>query len=185
MRSNVLFFGVALVLVSLLAGCTNSVVCNKPYIQVGSACCLDANDNSICDSDEPSTTTTTVTTTTTTTRSTTTTSTTTTSRPTTTTSTTTSTTTTTKPVSPYLSSCGQPFCIYMDHVKNTCAAYDVIRQVCADAKSYVLCNNLSMVYNCSKESYCFESITGAGCKQKQGGSVPNNMAPNYKGVDTE
>lgn len=27
-------------------------VCNKPYIQVGSDCCLDENDNSICDTDE-------------------------------------------------------------------------------------------------------------------------------------
>ena len=27
--------------------------CNQPYIQVGSQCCLDQNDNKICDSDEP------------------------------------------------------------------------------------------------------------------------------------
>jgi len=29
-----------------------AVVCNKPYIQVGTDCCLDKDDNSICDSDE-------------------------------------------------------------------------------------------------------------------------------------
>lgn len=29
-----------------------AVVCNKPYIQVGTVCCLDENDNAICDRDE-------------------------------------------------------------------------------------------------------------------------------------
>jgi len=40
----------------LISGCngvtTNAVVCNKPYILVGSSCCLDADDNNICDKDE-------------------------------------------------------------------------------------------------------------------------------------
>ena len=37
----------------ILAGCqTGEVVCNKPYIKVGTSCCLDQNDNNICDSDE-------------------------------------------------------------------------------------------------------------------------------------
>ncbi len=31
---------------------TQQVTCNKPYILVGTSCCLDQNDNSICDSDE-------------------------------------------------------------------------------------------------------------------------------------
>jgi len=31
---------------------TNKVVCNEPYILVGTSCCLDQNDNSICDNDE-------------------------------------------------------------------------------------------------------------------------------------
>ena len=31
---------------------TNQVVCNKPYILVGNDCCLDQDDNSICDIDE-------------------------------------------------------------------------------------------------------------------------------------
>lgn len=29
-----------------------AVICNKPYIKVGASCCLDQNDNSICDKDE-------------------------------------------------------------------------------------------------------------------------------------
>jgi len=33
-----------------------AVICNKPYIRVGMECCLDQNDNSICDSDEIETT---------------------------------------------------------------------------------------------------------------------------------
>jgi len=36
----------------VLAGCT-TVICNPPYIQMGNACCLDSNNNGICDSDEP------------------------------------------------------------------------------------------------------------------------------------
>ena len=31
---------------------TSQVICNKPYILVGASCCLDMNNNSICDSDE-------------------------------------------------------------------------------------------------------------------------------------
>lgn len=33
----------------------NNVVCNYPYIQVGSECCLDEDSNSICDKDEEAT----------------------------------------------------------------------------------------------------------------------------------
>ncbi|MFH0859889.1 MAG: hypothetical protein V1921_01680 [Candidatus Altiarchaeota archaeon] len=40
----------------------DGVVCEKPYIRVGIDCCLDANDNSICDSDEETTTSSVVTT---------------------------------------------------------------------------------------------------------------------------
>jgi hypothetical protein len=41
----------ALGLVTL--GCVSEdVVCNKPYIRVGTGCCLDSDDNGICDSDE-------------------------------------------------------------------------------------------------------------------------------------
>ena len=35
-----------------LAGNASAVICNKPYIQVGMDCCLDKNDNGICDKDE-------------------------------------------------------------------------------------------------------------------------------------
>lgn len=41
-----------LVLVLLIVGCGQKVVCNKSYILVGSECCLDQDDNSICDKDE-------------------------------------------------------------------------------------------------------------------------------------
>ena len=50
-----MFLGLVLILVLLLSGCTSKeVVCNKPYILVGTDCCLDQNDNFICDSDEES-----------------------------------------------------------------------------------------------------------------------------------
>ena len=44
-------------LVLLLVACapsqeSNQIVCNKPYILVGSSCCLDKDDNLVCDSDE-------------------------------------------------------------------------------------------------------------------------------------
>jgi len=54
---------ILLVFFSLLIGCSNDIenvtdsnkiVCNPPYIQVGTSCCLDQNNNSICDSDEKS-----------------------------------------------------------------------------------------------------------------------------------
>ena len=38
----------------LLLGCVSQVECIKPYINVGGSCCLDQNDNAICDSDEGS-----------------------------------------------------------------------------------------------------------------------------------
>lgn len=38
-------------------GVSFGVTCNKPYIKVGSECCLDQNENKICDSDETTTTT--------------------------------------------------------------------------------------------------------------------------------
>jgi len=42
-----------IILIVFLVGCaTQQTVCNKPYILVGNDCCLDKNDNSICDSDE-------------------------------------------------------------------------------------------------------------------------------------
>lgn len=41
-----------LILGILVAACTPEVVCNKPYIRVGTGCCVDVNNNYICDSDE-------------------------------------------------------------------------------------------------------------------------------------
>lgn len=42
------------ILVMIVSGCTQGPVCNNPYIIKGSQCCLDHNNNSICDSDESS-----------------------------------------------------------------------------------------------------------------------------------
>jgi hypothetical protein len=42
------------IILLVLIGCSTqpTVVCNKPYILVGTECCLDQNDNSVCDKDE-------------------------------------------------------------------------------------------------------------------------------------
>jgi hypothetical protein len=50
----------AVLLIVLVSGCVDNanqlgVICNDPYIQKGTECCLDTNSNSICDSDESST----------------------------------------------------------------------------------------------------------------------------------
>jgi len=52
-----------LLIIVFLSGCIQQetrkeIVCNKPYIRVGTECCLDQNDNNICDTDEQQTTTT-------------------------------------------------------------------------------------------------------------------------------
>ena len=39
----------------LISGCPQQITCNKPYILVGTECCLDQNDNGICDRDESQT----------------------------------------------------------------------------------------------------------------------------------
>jgi len=36
----------------ILIGCSQQITCNKPYILVGNECCLDKDDNSICDEDD-------------------------------------------------------------------------------------------------------------------------------------
>jgi len=48
-----------LLLVIITSGCVEQVACNPPYIIVGNECCLDTNDNQICDKDETTTTVTT------------------------------------------------------------------------------------------------------------------------------
>ena len=52
MKLGSVFFVALIVLLASCSSAPEQVVCNKPYIQVGSQCCLDQNDNSICDSDE-------------------------------------------------------------------------------------------------------------------------------------
>ena len=37
----------------VLGSCQQKIICNKPYILIGNSCCLDKNDNKICDNDEP------------------------------------------------------------------------------------------------------------------------------------
>lgn len=45
----------AVVTVTFISGCIRQeVTCNPPYIKVGTSCCLDQNNNSICDKDEKS-----------------------------------------------------------------------------------------------------------------------------------
>ena|GEM_PF-2846805 len=54
MKNYLLPIGLFLMAV-ILAGCIGGAtqpVCNEPYILVGTSCCLDQNDNGICDSEE-------------------------------------------------------------------------------------------------------------------------------------
>ncbi len=53
-----IIFGLLVFALFLVNGCDEgqtNVVCNSPYIKVGTECCLDQNSNNICDSDEIST----------------------------------------------------------------------------------------------------------------------------------
>ena len=44
---------IVVLMIACIAGCqANDVICNKPYIRVGTSCCLDSDANSICDIDE-------------------------------------------------------------------------------------------------------------------------------------
>jgi len=43
--------------VIIISGCVQQITCNPPYILVGAECCLDVNENKICDVDETITTT--------------------------------------------------------------------------------------------------------------------------------
>lgn len=45
-------FALIILSIFLVSGCVKEVTCSKPYIQVGTDCCLDSNDNSMCDKDE-------------------------------------------------------------------------------------------------------------------------------------
>ena len=52
MRSNYVIFGLLILVTIFISGCVQEVICNPPYIKVGTTCCLDQNNNSICDTDE-------------------------------------------------------------------------------------------------------------------------------------
>jgi len=60
-KNNYLWIGIAVVAVVVLAivfisnsndNSQSEVICNSPYIKVGTSCCLDQNNNGICDNDE-------------------------------------------------------------------------------------------------------------------------------------
>ncbi len=50
-NSNMKKRGIAIlaVIMIFLIGCQEPVVCEKPYIKVANECCLDTNDNQLCD----------------------------------------------------------------------------------------------------------------------------------------
>ena len=48
----ILLFILAFIITACKINPVQEPVCNKPYILVGTECCLDQNDNSICDKDE-------------------------------------------------------------------------------------------------------------------------------------
>ena len=54
MSINKIFVAFLFFVMIILAACSQNqqVVCNKPYILVGNSCCLDKNNNNICDNDE-------------------------------------------------------------------------------------------------------------------------------------
>jgi len=56
---KIIIFSIILLLVIIASGCVQQVSCNPPYILVGTECCLDTNENGICDKDETTTTVTT------------------------------------------------------------------------------------------------------------------------------
>jgi len=47
-----ILFALIIISILLVSGCVKEVTCDKPYIKVGESCCLDNNDNNICDKDE-------------------------------------------------------------------------------------------------------------------------------------
>jgi len=51
-KNNLIILGLVLGIFVFLSGCVEQPTCNSPYILVGSSCCLDTNNNSICDSDD-------------------------------------------------------------------------------------------------------------------------------------
>lgn len=52
---KIILFSIILLSVVITAGCVQQIKCDSPYILVGSECCLDVNDNKICDVEETTT----------------------------------------------------------------------------------------------------------------------------------
>jgi hypothetical protein len=52
MKGAIILTGILMMTVIVLSGCGSTIVCNSPYIRHEQGCCLDTNDNSICDEDE-------------------------------------------------------------------------------------------------------------------------------------
>ncbi len=54
MRGGVVKYWYVVLALVVLAGCSGgpAVICSAPYILVGQECCLDSNDNDICDADD-------------------------------------------------------------------------------------------------------------------------------------
>ncbi len=53
MTRRLLISSLLILALFMIVSCAPAVVCKKPYIQVGEQCCLDEDDNDICDTDEP------------------------------------------------------------------------------------------------------------------------------------
>lgn len=54
MRSGIVIILVLLLLIITACSKSQEVICNKPYLLVGKDCCLDQNNNNVCDKDETS-----------------------------------------------------------------------------------------------------------------------------------
>ena len=53
LKSTRIFCLALFFLMFVLASCQQKITCGKSYILIGNSCCLDRNDNNICDNDEP------------------------------------------------------------------------------------------------------------------------------------
>lgn len=49
---KIILFGFLIIGIFILSGCVPKTTCNEPYIVKGNECCLDQNNNKICDEDE-------------------------------------------------------------------------------------------------------------------------------------
>jgi hypothetical protein len=52
MEGKIIFYALVIVLIIAVSGCSKEIVCNSPYMRMGTGCCLDTDNNSICDDDE-------------------------------------------------------------------------------------------------------------------------------------